>query len=418
MSIFSLFVHQYVHYFPEIHIPSLVIFLLHFMRKMFKEEKLLKHHNLLLVLVIIITFIGGFFTGMYSTNHDSKKIDVLKINDVPKLARNTQQKQKPKIKHKVLMGYVQDFRDPNVVNYSNLTHIIFSFAHPTRDGKLLFNGNSAMKNLQIMVKKAHQHHKKAILAVGGWYHIKGGETYPYFKEALKNPASRSRLVTELIEITNREKLDGIDIDYEYPRTKEDAQNLTIFMNELSKKLRQNQKELSIAVNAKINSFNGTEINNVVYEVAMFKAVDHVNIMAYDGQWDGGYHAENLSPYSFNEKIVNYWTNLFDTHKISRNKLVLGVPFYAQPENPAIKQVSYATIVEKNPANANRDFVQMNGTTYYYNGVKTVQKKTKLAMDHGFGGMMLWEVGHDSLGNDSLTSIISKALETNAVYARK
>ncbi len=81
---------------------------------------------------------------------------------------------------------------------------------------------------------------------------------------------------------------------------------------------------------------------------MFQYVDHVNIMAYDGQWDDGYDAANLSPYPYTENIVNYWTSLFDTHQISKGKLVLGVPFYAQPEDPNSKQISYKTIIENNP----------------------------------------------------------------------
>ena len=65
--------------------------------------------------------------------------------------------------------------------------------------------------------------------------------------------------------------------------------------------------------------------SVIYEPSMFQDVDHVNIMAYDGQWDGDYNAANLSPYTYNENIVNYWSTLFDTHQISKEKLVLGVP---------------------------------------------------------------------------------------------
>jgi chitinase len=141
-------------------------------------------------------------------------------------------------------------------------------------------------------------------------------------------------------------------------------------------------------------------------------VDHVNIMAYDGQWDGEYNAANLSPYSFTENIVNYWKNLFDKHDISKEKLVLGVPFYAQPEDLSIKQVSYAAIINSDPANAERDIVNMNGTIYHYNGVNTIQKKTKLAIDNGFGGMMLWELGHDADGKHSLTGAIFDVIEKN------
>lgn len=375
---------------------------------------------LLLTLIIVFTFTGGFFSGvLYSNKNDSSAFK--KVDQAPQSSKNPEQKQKPKLaetKTKVLMGYVQDYRDPNMVDYSKLTHVIFSFAHPTKNGGILLNGELAMKNLRTMVAKAHKHDTKVILAVGGWFHISGGESYDYFKAAITNPASRSKLVNELVVITEREKLDGIDIDFEHPRSKADAQNLNVFTKELSQKLHSKNKELSIAVNAKVHSVAGTEISNVVFEPTMFQNVDHVNIMAYDGQWDGGYNAANLSPYPFTENIVNYWTRLFDRHNLSKEKLVLGVPFYAQPEDPTIKQISYSTIIKNNPENAHKDTVKMNGTIYHYNGDNTVQKKTKLALVHGFGGMMLWEAGHDAEGKYSLTALISEVLDKESLYGLK
>ncbi len=172
------------------------------------------------------------------------------------------------------------------------------------------NEESALNNLRTHVTNAHKQDKKVLLAIGGWFHIKGGRSYDYFKEAINDPIARTQLVTELVNIVDRENLDGIDIDFEHPRSKEDAQNLAFFTKELSVLLHQKNKELSIAVNAKIHSVSGTEINYVVYEPTMFQYVDHVNIMAYDGQWDDGYDAANLSPYPYTENIVNYWTSLF------------------------------------------------------------------------------------------------------------
>ncbi|MGE8077522.1 glycosyl hydrolase family 18 protein [Peribacillus loiseleuriae] len=373
----------------------------------------------LLLLVLVITFTGGFFAGkLFSTNNQQER---LTMEQTPKSAIKPVPKQLPKLasgQAKVLIGYIQDFRDPNKVDYDNMTHIIFSFAHPTKDGGLLLNGETALNNLRVMVSKAHVHDTKVMLAVGGWYHIQGGESYEYFKSAIANPVSRYKLINELVSIVDREKLDGIDIDFEHPRSWEDAQNLASFIKVLSEKLHDKDKELSTAVQAKINSVTGSEINNVLYESSMFEYVDYVNIMAYDGQWDGGYDAVNLSPYPFNEKVVNYWTKLFEAHNLSKEKLVLGVPFYAQPEDPSIKQISYEAIIKNNPKNAERDTVNMNGTTYYYNGAKTIQKKTKLALDNGFGGMMLWEAGHDAKGLFSLTGVISKALKAEDIYVFK
>ncbi|MFE8694871.1 glycosyl hydrolase family 18 protein [Cytobacillus sp. FJAT-53684] len=364
-----------------------------------------------LLLSILLIFSGGFIAGSFFTKENNKKEVSFEQN--PQSSKELEPKEKPELDQspsKKLIGYVQDFRDPNVVDYKRLTHVIFSFAHPMKDGSIQFNGENAINNLRAMVSKAHQNNTKAMLAVGGWFHINGGESYDYFKAAIADSGSRGKLVQELASLTEQEKLDGIDIDFEHPRSQEDAAYLHAFTQELSNKLHSQGKELSIAVHSKIHSVTGTELGFVVYEPSMFQDVDYVNIMAYDGQWDGGYNAANLSPYPFTEDIVNYWATLFDTHNLSKEKLVLGVPFYAQPEDPNTKQVSYDALIQSNPNNANQDIVKLNGTIYHYNGDKTIQRKTELALHHGFGGMMMWEVGLDAKGEYSLTATISEVLK--------
>ncbi len=368
--------------------------------------------SLLLGLVMVITFIGGIGTGVYFfSNHTEKPVSI-KIKPAPKSDSALKEKAMPKVEQKqskVLIGYVQDFRDPNVVDYTKLTHVIFSFAHPMKDGSILLNGDAALTNLRTTVSNAQKHNTKVMLAVGGWFHIKGGESYPYFKAAISNPASRTKLVNELTTLAVRENLDGIDIDFEHPHSAEDAKNLAAFAQELSNQLHPKHKELSVAVYAKIHAVTLTETGFVKYEPSMFRAVDHVNIMAYDGQWDDGYHAENLSPYPYAEKIVKYWADYFENQNLPKGKLVLGVPLYAQPVDPKIKQVSFSAIVNQDPANGANDTVKMNGTTYYYNGESTMKKKTKLALENGFGGMMLWEAGLDSHGPHSVTGTIFAAI---------
>ena len=94
---------------------------------------------LLLGLVITITFIGGILTGVFfTTNNDNQdRPNTLILEDAPKSAIKPNSKEFPKFNTKpgkVLIGYVQDYRDPNKIDYSKLTHVIFSFAHPTKDG--------------------------------------------------------------------------------------------------------------------------------------------------------------------------------------------------------------------------------------------------------------------------------------------
>jgi chitinase len=369
------------------------------------------------ILIMIATiFAIGFTAGTFFTKNSVHQVSTKLAKTAEQSTKNPVLKSSPKTisdaPSKVLIGYVQDYRDPSAIDYSNLTHVIFSFAHPEKDGRLSFNGDTAMNNLRRTVSNAHKHDAKAILAVGGWFHIKGGESYDYFKSAIASPSSREKLANELVGTANRENLDGIDIDFEHPRSKKDAQYLAAFINDLSKKLHAVNKELSVAVHAKIHSVTGTETDFVNYDASMFQHVDYVNIMAYDGQWDGGYNAANMAPYPFTEKIVNYWGSLFDSHSIPRNKLVLGVPFYGQPEDPSIKPVSYEAIINHNPEIDDKDIISMNGTTYYYNGEATMQKKTSLALNNEFGGMMIWEVGLDAKGSYSLTGAISQVIKNS------
>lgn len=360
-------------------------------------------------------FLSGFFAGkgLWSKNEKQPliKIHFHKLRQINQSAKKSVHKPA-----KVLIGYVQDFRNPDSINYKNLTHIIFAFAHPTKDGHLLLNGKMAQDNLRAVVNKAHRNGTKAMLAVGGWYSIQGGESYHYFQPAITNPVSRSLLAHKLAEIADGEKLDGIDVDFEHPHTQRDAQNLSLFVRELSQLLHQDGKELSIAVHSKINSVSGLESHYVVHDPSMFRNVDYVNIMAYDGQWDEGYHAANLSPYPFTEKIVGFWSKLFDQNHLPREKLVLGVPAYGQPEKASAKQVSYSAIIKNNQKNSLRDTVKMNDTTYYYNGAGTIQRKTALAINHDFGGMMLWETGLDAQGPGSLTAAISSVYKQNTLLA--
>ncbi|NRD79624.1 glycoside hydrolase family 18 protein [Bacillus sp. BRMEA1] len=365
---------------------------------------------LLLSLVMVIAVVGGILAEKWSQSKQNHKVIVEQAPKSKLKVENLPMPEIEKTNSKVLIGYVQDFRDPNTIDYAKFTQIIFSFAHPLKDGGVLLNGDMALKNLRAMVSQAKKYHTKVILGVGGWFHIKGGESYPYFKAAISNPTSRAKLVSALTSLVDREHLDGIDIDFEHPHSAADANNLSAFIKALGGQLHSQNKELSVAVYSKINAATLTVTGFVVYDPKMFQYVDHVNIMAYDGQWDGGYHAANLSTYTFAEKIVNYWSGYFDHLHLSKGKLVLGVPLYGQPENPKIKQVSFSAILHNNPNNALKDSVIMNGTTYYYNSDTTMINKTRLTLDHGFGGMMLWEAGLDAKGPTSVTATIFSALQ--------
>ena len=95
----------------------------------------------------------------------------------------------------------------------------------------------------------------------------------------------------------------------------------------------------------------------------FELFDFVNVMTYDGPDHG-----TMEQF---ENGLAYWQG----RGLPPEKTVMGVPFYARP-NEAI----YRRLVEVDPQNAYLDSTEFNGAIVYYNGIPTIQTKTRLAME--------------------------------------
>jgi hypothetical protein len=153
------------------------------------------------------------------------------------------------------------------------------------------------------------------------------------------------------------------------------------MSQLSTAMHSRGKLLTAAVVSEGGTANGVQ-------PAVFGAVDWLNIMAYDG---GSPHAN----YDWSINAVNFWKS----RGLPANKAVLGVPFYSRPN-----YLTYADLVARDPANANRDCATINGVQECYNGLPTIRRKTSWAMANA-GGIMNWELSQDATGSNSLVSAI-------------
>jgi GH18 family chitinase len=118
----------------------------------------------------------------------------------------------------------------------------------------------------------------------------------------------------------------------------------------------------------------------------FAIFDFVNIMTYDGPDHG-------SMEQFNQGLA-FWSD----HGLPSDKIVLGVPFYGDPDLP------YRKFVADDPAAAQLDSYEYLGTTYHYNGMPTVRAKTQIALEKA-GGIMFWTLDFDALGEFSLVNVI-------------
>ena len=88
-----------------------------------------------------------------------------------------------------------------------------------------------------------------------------------------------------------------------------------------------------------------------------------------------------------------------------HKICLGVPFYGRGVRDRKQELAYAEIVRRHKPAPDVDEV----AGIYFNGVKTIQAKTRHAVDNGLGGVMIWELGQDTNDEASLVRAIQEVV---------
>jgi GH18 family chitinase len=274
----------------------------------------------------------------------------------------------------IVLAYVTEGIIADLIPYDKLTHINYSFLTPKADGT--FNRIINAWKLKQIVESAHEHGVRVCISVGGW----GWDAQ--FEELAANPETRSVFVQNLKAFVDEFGLDGVDMDWEYPDPGPSSQNFLALIQELRAALP--DKLLTTAVVA-----HGDEHGLGVPDES-FELFDFVNVMTYDG-------ADHGSMEQF-ERGLAYWTE----RGVPEQKLVMGAPFYGDPNLP------YFKIVQADPSAAQTDVVEYYGRTYHYNGIPTIQAKTRIAMQKA-GGIMFWTLDHDAQGDLSLLNAIDQTV---------
>lgn len=264
------------------------------------------------------------------------------------------------------------------VDFGVLTHVCYAFAIPTAEGDLrgLENPDTASE----LIRSAHENGAKVLLSVGGWSYndvpLEG-----VFMEATSDSEKTRHFSESIVEMCDKYGFDGVDMDWEHPRTDgTSAKQYEELMLILSDKLHAKGKLLTAAVLSGVTADGNIYYDAAAHTNAVLNAVDFINVMAYDGG-DGERHSQ----YEFAVNCGAYWK---ETRGLPGHKVVLGVPFYARPS-----WAGYGTILADVPDAWSRDSVTYNGMDVYYNGMDTIKKKTRYAMEN-LGGVMIWELTQD------------------------
>lgn len=275
----------------------------------------------------------------------------------------------------IVLAYATEGIFADIIPYDKLTHINYAFLTPKADGT--FNRIANGWKLKQIARTGRAHNVRVSISVGGW----GWDAQ--FEELAANPESRSAFVKNLQAFVGEYQLDGVDIDWEYPDPGQSSQNFLALIQELRAAMP--DKLLTTAV-VSYGDDNGLGVPSESFEL-----FDFVNVMTYDGPDHG-----TMEQF---ERGLSYWRG----RGLPTEKIVMGVPFYGDPNTP------YFKIVQADPSAAQLDAFDYAGTLLHYNGIPTIQAKTRIAMQKA-GGIMFWALDHDAQGDLSLVNAIHQTVQ--------
>ena len=283
-----------------------------------------------------------------------------------------------------IIGYLPTYRFSTIeaLEVEKLTHLNIAFAQVKSDGEMYLKGNY---NYVVQRAKEKNPDLKVLLSLAG-----GGLSGTEFANWKRYMATsrRSAFIHRIVEFVKNNDFDGVDVDLEWNNITADYPG---FVTELSDSIRSYNYEISAA-------FPAMKLYKVLADQDL-NVFDYINIMAYDnsGPWQPKVVRQHSS-YDLAEKSIDFWANFCN---LPKDKINLGIPCYGYDFGVgSVKSRTFATIINTQPELAFAD--NINKT--FYNSIPTVIQKTRLAKER-CGGVMLWEIGQDALGDKGDYSLL-------------
>lgn len=300
-----------------------------------------------------------------------------------------------------VVAYVTPWNWSGLPDASKLTHVIYSFAEIDTETHLM-NVPRDKYLKQLVDLKQTNPDLKVMLSLGGG----GGDG---FSQAAETDEARKIFAKECLRLVDEYHLDGIDIDWESPvngnwgnirAIPEDKENCTALLKEIRSTV---GKDVLISFAAASTKSYSTwvELDR------LNEYVDFFNLMSYCySVGASGCHDANLLPSAkaaMGGISVDYGVNLLKSNGVDREKIVVGVPFFAYAGGKAMNQtglknyINSGDYVEMWDEKANAPYLAKQGSekiSVTFDNPRSVALKAAYVKENKLGGIMCWEYGQD------------------------
>lgn len=337
--------------------------------------------------------------------------------------------------------------NPQDLPADKLTHVNFAFANVKPDTGEVFltdtwadtdkhyegdswndtgtNVYGCIKQLNLL-KRAHRNFK-VLLSIGGWTYSSN------FAVPFSTQAGRAAFATSAVTLLKDLGFDGIDIDYEYPATAQEAANYVLALQQVRSALDSYAGRvgkppstylLSVASPAGPSNYQVMDIKS------MDQYLDFWGLMAYD--YAGGFssatgHLANwlpseqnpaASPFNTRQALAHY-----TSQGVSPSKIVVGMPLYGRafastkgmglPFN-GVGQGSWeagvydwkvlplpgATVKHNDEIVASWSKDETKDEIISFDTLAVLTRKAQMVNQQGLGGLMWWEMSGDKRDSQS------------------
>lgn len=338
---------------------------------------------------------------------------------------------------------------PGEVAATKLTRINYAFAN-IQDGRIIAVSPADSPNFATLVALKQQNPSlQVLISVGGW--LWSGN----FSDMALTHASRARFIDSAAAFIRQYKLDGLDIDWEFPGQigagnrfrPEDKENYTRLLLELRQRFDREQRVLGRRLFLSVATGSGDDWLAHTQMARVAREVDTVNLMAYDYYEPGdegitGNHAPLYTdPADPHHASADTSVRHYELAGVPARKIVLGVPFYGHVwgnVNPANHGLFQPGSAAPHPFAHFQDIgsgVLPQGFTRYWDAAASVpylyNEQTKVFVSYEdpvslavkgayvrrnkLGGIMFWEYTADPSG--TLLDAINRAFAAeDSAYA--